>query len=356
MKNHLRLPAAIIVGVFALAGCGGNNSVGSKSLLDIKGQANKDCGQLNGPQCTTTTSAPKATTTSVTAKAAVGGPTTSTTNAAQQQQKEQAKQAATVEVSIQSDSTGAQIVPSALTVYKGSFIKWINKDTVAQAVSSDDGTTFTSPLFRRVARGPTPRRQSARCVSRQPSICEGDTRGSQQMSPWRVRARRLAGSLVVCAVAAAGVSCGGKSAALGTSGAKLQPIDATIVPSELKGLSIKVEDIKDTLSTAQRAYLSAVSLYSFHTSDNVLQATLQVSRFAKEAKYKKPSFRAAVVNQIGSTVPKPFRIGADSVFITTGKRQNISVWFRGDYLFVLAVRDDFDEPRGLLRAALGIKR
>lgn len=176
------------------------------------------------------------------------------------------------------------------------------------------------------------------------------------MSPrWRDRLRRLAAALVVGAVAIAGTSCGGKSAALGISGKRLQPIDPKTVPALMNGLTTKTEDIKEAVSSAQRAYISAVGLFSLRSPDDVLQATLQISRFAKGSTYAKEKFRAQVVNQIGSTVPKPFRIGPDTVFITTGKKQNISVWFRGDNLFVLSVRDDYDAPRGLLRTALGIK-
>lgn len=148
MTTFPRPLIAAVVSLSMLAACGGNNSVGSKGLLDIKGQASKDCGQLNGPQCTTTTTSPKSTTT-VTAKAALGASTTSTTSAAQQQaqqqQREQAAAAATVEVAIQADSSGAQFVPSAVRAYKGSFIKWVNKDSKTRSVESDDAQTFVSP-------------------------------------------------------------------------------------------------------------------------------------------------------------------------------------------------------------------
>ena len=41
--------------------------------------------------------------------------------------------------------------------------------------------------------------------------------------------------------------------------------------------------------------------------------------------------------------------------LTTGTKQQISIWFRDRYMFVLSVRDDYLQPRALLRAALEIK-
>ena len=49
------------------------------------------------------------------------------------------------------------------------------------------------------------------------------------------------------------------------------------------------------------------------------------------------------------------RLGASTVYLTTGTKQSIAVWFKGRYLFVLATRADYDEPRTLLRKALEIQ-
>ena len=57
---------------------------------------------------------------------------------------------------------------------------------------------------------------------------------------------------------------------------------------------------------------------------------------------------------MGGVVPKKVHLGHDVVYLTAGNQQRISVWFRGRYLFVLATRDDFDQPRTLLRQALDI--
>jgi hypothetical protein len=62
-----------------------------------------------------------------------------------------------------------------------------------------------------------------------------------------------------------------------------------------------------------------------------------------------------VVNQIGATAPRPVRLGHDTVYLTTGTRQSVAVWFKGRYLFVLATRADYEQPRTLLRRALEIQ-
>jgi hypothetical protein len=84
-------------------------------------------------------------------------------------------------------------------------------------------------------------------------------------------------------------------------------------------------------------------------------ATLQVSRFNDGADVDSDKFRRTVVNQIGSTAPRTVRLGDQTVYLTTGTKQSIGVWFKGRYLFVLASRADFDEPRTLLRKALEIE-
>ena len=56
-----------------------------------------------------------------------------------------------------------------------------------------------------------------------------------------------------------------------------------------------------------------------------------------------------------SSAPRTERLGTDTVYLTTGTKQSIAVWFKDRYLFVLATRADYDEPRTLLRKALEIQ-
>jgi hypothetical protein len=153
------------------------------------------------------------------------------------------------------------------------------------------------------------------------------------------------------AVLASGCSSSGKNA---IAGRHIKAISGGIVPDSLNGLAGRQEGITDQLSSINRSYVDATSLYSFRTGD-LLQATLQVSRFTSSASPNTAKFRGSVVSKIGSTVPRPFRVANETVYLTTGKSQSIAVWFRGSYLFVLAVRDDYDQPRHLLRQALEIR-
>lgn len=163
--------------------------------------------------------------------------------------------------------------------------------------------------------------------------------------------RRVGALLVVVLVAA---SCGGSSHRVGTAGRQIRTIDRHVVPADLNGLAIGQEDVSGALAGVGRSYVDAVGLYGLRAGDT-LEATLQVAELSGGARYSRASFRDAVVSRIGSTAPKPFRIGRDTVYLTTGKKQNVSIWFRGRYFFVLSVRDDYDQPRTLLRQALGIR-
>jgi hypothetical protein len=103
-----------------------------------------------------------------------------------------------------------------------------------------------------------------------------------------------------------------------------------------------------------KAFVDSLALYSLRHNDLVM-ATLQVSRFNDGADIGAEKFRQTVVNQIGSSAPRTVRLGGETVYLTTGTKQSIGVWFKGRYLFVLATRGDYDEPRTLLRRALEIQ-
>ena len=64
--------------------------------------------------------------------------------------------------------------------------------------------------------------------------------------------------------------------------------------------------------------------------------------------------QSGIVSHIGSTTPRRYRLGKDSVYMTTGARQNLAVWFRGRFLVILTVRQDYKDARALLRNALEI--
>jgi hypothetical protein len=162
-------------------------------------------------------------------------------------------------------------------------------------------------------------------------------------------ARRLA-ALGVGAALLLGSACGGDGPKAAAS--EVTALDASILPAELLGLRVAVEEIGGA-KNVKDPFVESVGLYSLREGE-LLQGTLQVSRFSADADSETSRFRQAVVQQIGSTVPKRYRMGGQTVYLTAGKRQSIAVWFRGRYFFVLSMREEFGRPRALLRSALEI--
>jgi hypothetical protein len=164
---------------------------------------------------------------------------------------------------------------------------------------------------------------------------------------------RSLGAVVVAALALAG--CTRSDATVEpTPGQQVKALEIANLPPDLLGLKIAEEDVTEDLGKVPSAFIDALSLYSLR-KDDLVQATLQVSRFNDGADIDADKFRQTVVNQIGSSAPKTVRLGGETVYLTTGTKQSIGVWFKGRHLFVLATRADYDEPRTLLRKALEIQ-
>lgn len=172
------------------------------------------------------------------------------------------------------------------------------------------------------------------------------------MTPLRLRLRCL-GAVLAAAVALAGCSRSDASVEP-TPGKAIKALEVPNLPADLLGLKLAPEDVSEDLGKVPSAFIDSLSLYSLRKNDLVM-ATLQVSRFNDGADVTAEKFRQTVVNQIGSTAPRTVRLGGETVYLTTGTKQSIGVWFKDRYLFVLATRADYDEPRTLLRKALEIK-
>ena len=164
---------------------------------------------------------------------------------------------------------------------------------------------------------------------------------------------RLFGAVVAAALALAGCARSDASVAP-TPGKAVKTLEIANLPPDLLGLKLAPENVSDDLAKVPAAFIDALSLYSLRHNDLVM-ATLQVSRFNAGADVKAEKFRQTVVNQIGASAPRTVRLGNSTVYLTTGTKQSIAVWFKGRYLFVLATRADYDEPRTLLRKALEIQ-
>ena len=149
-------------------------------------------------------------------------------------------------------------------------------------------------------------------------------------------------------------SCATTTRSEGISGPKVRAISPPVVSGTLLGLTVAEENVDATVEHFERSFADAISVYSFRRPEGLLEATLQVSRFMDPARLRQPSFRAGLAEQLGSTRPVQVLVGSTSVSATRGNKQRLFVWYRGRYVFVLAVRDEFREPRNLLREAVAL--
>ena len=168
---------------------------------------------------------------------------------------------------------------------------------------------------------------------------------------------RIAGAVAGALLAATLLgACGdGPSASAEATAAKdIKQLPVELLPSEILGLTVAREDMSEALESAQLSYVNEVGLYSLRR-DELLQATIQISRFNDNAAAESADFRRTLLAQVGGSVPKQVVVGDETVYLTTGTKQTIAVFFRGRTMIVLAIRDDFDKPRTLTREALDLE-
>jgi hypothetical protein len=169
-------------------------------------------------------------------------------------------------------------------------------------------------------------------------------------------AKAVAALVVAGAVALGAPACGNSKASpatAGVSGKAVKPLDAGLVPSDVLGLNTAQEDVSKALATGRRSFVGTTSVYSFRKGD-LLQATLQVSRFLDGADWQSQKFKDTLVAGIGGVKATLVRVGDRDVYLTAANQQRIAIWFRGPYMFIVATREDFGEPRALVRKLLEI--
>lgn len=157
----------------------------------------------------------------------------------------------------------------------------------------------------------------------------------------------------LCFVAAVALSACGTPSAGGLSGHAIKAVDAGVVPGTLADLETHQEDVGATVTQARNSYADRLSLYSLR-KDNLVYATLEVSRLTSKFDYNSAKQRSLLADKIGGSKSEQHHVGPTTVYLTTGVRQSIDVWFRGKWLFVMSVRQDYAKPRTLLRDALGV--
>jgi hypothetical protein len=156
-------------------------------------------------------------------------------------------------------------------------------------------------------------------------------------------------------VSLAATSCGGAAEAKVSQvqGKDVKPVDTKMLPATMLGLALAPEEVLGSIAPARRSEVEAAGMFSLRSGD-LLQATLQVSRLRNDPRFRNPSFRALVVSQIGSSLPHKTRLDDMDVYLTTGARQRVAVWFKDRYFFILSMRDDYKYPKSLIRTALGV--
>ncbi|MFP5325982.1 MAG: hypothetical protein ACLGHT_00695 [Acidimicrobiia bacterium] len=159
---------------------------------------------------------------------------------------------------------------------------------------------------------------------------------------------------VAVALVAAALGACGSDDGLDQASGKIELIKSERIPAEVMGLKVQSEDVSKTLSEVERSWAEGVGLYSFRREE-LVQATLQINRFNDNADYEKSGFRRQILQQIGGTQPRQVQVGEEDVWITQSTKQTLAIWFEGEHLFVLSIRQDFERPRSLLRAALELE-
>lgn len=126
------------------------------------------------------------------------------------------------------------------------------------------------------------------------------------------------------------------------------------IPSQLVGLSVQQEDIGEELERVEKPYVDSVAMFSLR-EDELLQATLQVSRFNSLARPGDEDFRGSIISTVGTTRPRTLAVGDSAVYLTSAASQTVFVWFTDEGMFVLSMSNDFPFPRTLLRRTLDLE-
>jgi hypothetical protein len=130
----------------------------------------------------------------------------------------------------------------------------------------------------------------------------------------------------------------------------IDQLGTDVLPRSILGLRVELEDVEDRIAETGRAYIQSTGLYSLREGEE-LKATIQLSRFRPDVDIDS-TLRRAIVNQIGSTNPRSFRMGDDTVYLTSSKRQSVAVFFRPSSFVVLSTLDTYDLGRTLLREVM----
>jgi len=125
-------------------------------------------------------------------------------------------------------------------------------------------------------------------------------------------------------------------------------------PSMLNGLLVAPEQVGPPPAGSRPQLLDAIEFYSLRRPDKELVATLEIGQFRPGTHVTSAAFQQSVAGQVGTQVPLEQQLGGETVFVTASRQVDLAVWFRDTRLFVLSIRNDYDFPKALIRAALGV--
>ena len=163
--------------------------------------------------------------------------------------------------------------------------------------------------------------------------------------------RVLAWMTAPIAVALLTSACGGDDGAgSALKVAEFETVAADAMPATVLDLVVGPEDFSATLLASQEAYIDALGVFGMRR-DDLLYATVQVSRFDDPDTIADPLFQRSLAGRLGdSGRPSVVRVGQQSVYLMPSGRQTLGVWFVDDEMFVLTVRPEYEQPRRLVRA------
>lgn len=153
------------------------------------------------------------------------------------------------------------------------------------------------------------------------------------------------------AALAAGIAfsgCGGGDK--GPQARAVESISKDVLPPTILDLQVGDENAAELMKGSEATFIDRIGLFSLRR-DELLHATLQISRFSDDADWGDIEFRRKVARQIleaGAELPT-YRMGQDTVYLAVGVRQTTAVWFEGAVMFVMAAREEYERPRALLR-------
>ncbi len=79
-----------------------------------------------------------------------------------------------------------------------------------------------------------------------------------------------------------------------------------------------------------------------------------MARFRDEERNRSAAFRNSILAQFGSTKPRATRMGDVTLYRTTQTKQIVALWFDELDWYLLSIRDEFDQPRTLMRETLEV--